>query len=398
MPRLLICGALSRPDILGILARSVGRFEMVFIEYAYNEGTGIDKTVYEPFGEVLTWEQFRSADALLDQVRPDRVVLFYTTSLNQVALRQAALDRDINVLHLEHGIPLPVVSRMSATASVPRLRNSDWRTHAFFLRSLPRRRPRVQRLLIKYAVAVQRHGPTSEILQRFATIRRADRYVSFSRECIAYHVDMDRIADPPQVVSITGAPQFDDFRLADPPSRLRPAALLIDHQLHNAGWCGWTLAYRDPWVRGIASAVKAAGYELYVKTHPGDRSNAWDSFAAAGEVKLVSRSDVADLANEVPFVLGTFSTLQSALAAMPQVAHVTLEIHPDSRWFPSRRLVEMGIAEPVTDFGGLEMALRRYDELQLRQAPHKPEFIKQFLYALDGQAGQRVSDALGSGR
>jgi hypothetical protein len=397
-PRLLICDALSRPDILEMFGRTVGRAEMVFVEYEYNEGTRVDPHRYAPYGEVTTWEKLASANRLLSKTRPTRVVLFYNTALNQVMLRQAALERGVEVVHLEHGIRLPAPARLPATAQVDRSRSSDWRTRMFFVRSLPRRRPRAQRRLVEYAAAITRHGAQTDLLQRFAPLRRADRYISFSEEAFAFHAEVDRVSLGDGIVELTGAPQFDDFRAVSAPEMDPTRVILIDHQLHNAGWCGWTPAHRAPWAEGISRAVQLAGLKLSVKTHPGDRSGVWDELASLGQVTLIDRSELSRLANRVRFVLGTFSTLQSPLAAMPSVAHITLEMHPDPRWFPSQRLVAAGVAEPVDSFEGLIAALGCYEAILSAQRPHKADFLRRFLYQLDGQAGERVAAALTSDR
>ena len=80
--------------------------------------------------------------------------------------------------------------------------------------------------------ATQKYRPLIEAMRTFAEIRRPDRYISYSRECFAYHQDVDRIPlELSEQATYTGVPQFDDFRVSDgDPS---DAVVLIDHQFHN---------------------------------------------------------------------------------------------------------------------------------------------------------------------
>jgi hypothetical protein len=60
----------------------------------------------------------------------------------------------------------------------------------------------------------------------------------------------------------------------------------------------------------------------------------------------------------------------------------------------SSRLVEAGVAHPVTSFEELRAALDDVPGLHRRQLPHKPAFVEQFLHRLDGRAGERLTEAL----
>jgi hypothetical protein len=401
-PRVLITGTVTstviRRDILEMFGSLAGAAELTFVEYDWGDAE-FDGSAFDRFGELTTWEAEGSADALLARVRPDRVALLFNSSRNQVALRAAARDRGVETVHVEHGYRLPADDAPAALFEHgPRIgdaRASGVRTHAFFARSLLRRRPRVAAGLVRYGVAVARAGgATPEVLREFADLRRPDRYVSYSQECFDFHRDIDRVPPGPAPASFSGVPQFDDFRVsagADP----RPEALLVDHMFHNAGLFGWDERFRREWVDRIAQAVFAAGFErLHVKPHPGDRSGAWEPYAGDERVRVVGRDELAELSGAVSVVLGTWSTMQMPFAAQPQIATISLEIHPEPDRFPSRRFVEAGVAEPVRDFAELTARLREADALARRQRAAKPAFTKRFLERLDGGAGKRMAAAL----
>jgi hypothetical protein len=402
-PRLLITGTVTgsvpRADILDMFRSLVGAAELTFVEYDWPAESGLGREVFDPFGELTTWEEERSADALLERVRPDRVVLLFTSSRNQLALRAAARDRGIETVHTEHGYQLPAVDSSSTWGHAPGMEgvsSGGPGRHAFFARSLIRRRPRVAGALLRYGIAVARAGgATPAVLRAFAELRRPDRYVSYSRECFEFHRDVDHV--PPRQVAETpfvGVPQFDDFRVATS-AETRREALLIDHAFQNAGLFGWNDAFRREWVDRIAEAVLAGGFErLHVKRHPLDRSGAWEPHAGDDRVRLVERDRLPELSRTASVVLGTWSTMQMPFAAQPHIAVISLEIHPEPDHFPSRRFVEAGVAEPVRSYAELAARLGEAEALGARQRPAKAAFTKRFLERLDGGAGERMAAAL----
>jgi hypothetical protein len=394
--RLLVTGTMSRGDILDMFTVARDSCDLTFVEYERGWGDGIDRRMYQRFGRLTTWEAHASADELLEQTQPDRIAFLFTTSLNQVVLRAAARQYGIEAVHVEHGYRPPIadeINRRTTARTRADGHHSGLRTHAFFARSLPRR-GRSATNLAMYAHAVRRGGASHEVLRSFADLRRADRYVSFSRECFAHHRDVDRLPQPvADSAEFTGIPQFDDFRMvhdAEPGKSI----LLVDHQLHNARIFGWDEAFRQAWVDELVRTTRAAGFALYVKLHPGDRSGAWSRHEDEKDVQLVERADLVTLSSQVSVVLGTCSTLQLPFAALPHVAMITLEIHPEPGWFASRRFVEAGVAEPVRSFSELGAKLDQHARLRARQEAAKPEFTSRFLEKLDGSAGARLAAAL----
>ncbi len=387
---------MSRRDILEMFTVPRTRAELIFVEYERGWGDGIDPGVYQDFGDLVTWEAHSSANKLLEETGPDRVVFLFTNSLNQVALRVAARNKGIESIHAEHGYRPPIAAEINRYTTA-RNRNdnhfSSFRTHSFFARSLVTSGGAAG-VLAKYASAVRREGASPAVLRSFADLRRVDRYISFSAECFDHHRDVDRLPAPfSESVVFTGIPQFDDFRIT-PISQPERSILLIDHQLHNGGIFGWDERFRRIWIERLVAVAKSAGFRLFVKLHPGDRSDSWRSYWDEPSIQIVEREDLAELARRVSVVLGTCSTLQLPFAALPHVAMITLEIHPESDVFASRRFVEAGVAEPVRDFSGLLVALESFDELRVGQQPFKAAFTKRFLERLDGRAGDRLAAAL----
>jgi hypothetical protein len=248
---------------------------------------------------------------------------------------------------------------------------------------------------MRYAAMVMRSGVTVDVLRKSADWRRPRRYVSYSEECFAYHAEVDRVTDSDRDnVTYVGVPQFDEFVGSSSTQVDSRRILLIDHMLHNSGILGWDLAYRLQWVRELARVISELDLSLCIKTHPGDRSGVWDPYLSDRRFRLISMPELIELSGSASTVLGICSTLQLPLTGLPHTAAITLEIHPHPGHQLSDRIVQSGAALAVHTFSELTDALRGRSELAQMQQTSKPEFVRRFLYKLDGRAGERLRDAL----
>jgi hypothetical protein len=401
LPRLLVVGTINRADILEMFESVRSQAELHFLEYSRNYEELLDVDRYEPYGAVRTWDDYRSADHLLDQLAPDRIVFLSISALNQVALRLAARERGIETVHVEHGYRLPL-GQLTGHQPGPDL-SGRWRrylrepkrallTHRFLLGSLAARRGS-RADLTRYVRDVAAHGATEEILQRAAPLRRPDRYVSYSAECFAYHRALDRIQPGTEKVAFVGCPQFDHFVARPAANTDAEAVILVDHQLHNTGIMGWNDGFRKEWALRLHDVVSKRGLRLYVKTHPGDRSEVWTRWLH-DDVELIDMPQLHELAPRARVVLGVASTLQLPLAGLPHTASISLEIHPHRGPSLSQRIVQAGVMKSAHSFDQLGDCLSAADNLVDEQSRHKEAFVERFLYRLDGRSGARFKDQL----
>ena len=393
-PRILVAATLGRADILSMFQGLVGRADMTFVEYARNWGEGLDESIYRPYGVLTTWEAHRSARALLDWCRPDRIAMLAVGSRNQLALRIEAARRRIEVVHLEHGYRLPASAWDDAGLRTPRRLgpSSAVRTNRFFAGSTIG----AAGLLTLEAGTRATLARAGTAHPRLAAYRRPDRYVSFAPECFEYHRVVDRVpAELARRTIYIGVPQFDCFvvRKTRSPTDQR-LAVMADHQLHNGGIRGWSAEFRREWASRIEAVLREMFWRLVVKRHPGDRENVWERADPSVVTQVGSIEELASRAERAALVLGTGSTLQLPLIGSPQTAGAALEIHPLPGPALSGPVVDAQVAEQVADFDDLRRLLGRTEDLHRRQAPHKPVFIDRFLYRLDGKARERLAVAL----
>jgi len=192
-PRILVTGSQERPDILAMFRDTHEAAELVFLEYFFHWGTPSNRERFAPYGELRFWHEFAHADALLDRLRPDKLVFFFITSLNQVALNALAHARGVPSLHLEHGFRMRYSDIVSAGWSPPkhltrRLTRAKLtrelpyaaRSHAFFFRSMLRAPPPVRRRLAAFAKDTYFGNPSEVIFRKHSEIPPPDRSLAAS--------------------------------------------------------------------------------------------------------------------------------------------------------------------------------------------------------------------------
>jgi hypothetical protein len=400
-PRILVVATIGRADHLAMFAGLARCADLTFVEY--DSTPGVEPALYEPYGQLTTWEEHRSAHSLLRAVEPDLVAMLAVGMRNQLALRRETAREGLRTVHVEHGYRLPLTAQRALNADRDRVpdaggatgpRRSSLATHRFFAGSLPRLPPAEAVRLARHALPSV-GGASLETLGAAADLRRPDRYVSFAPECFAFHRELDRV--PPELAERTvfcGVPQFDCFRVDRAPEPDSGAVVLVDHQLHNTGMRGWNAEFHRRWAEGIQAAVLASGRRLVVKAHPGDLDSPWAAYED-GSVEIVpSIEELERRGRSARVVLGIMSTLQLPLTGLGHTASISVEVHPREGEMLSRRPVESGAVHPVFSFEELQAALGEVDALHARQAPAKPAFVERFLHRLDGGAEGRLTEAL----
>lgn len=395
---LLISGTINRPDILKMFDLLKDQ-TLTFVEYpaCFDERT---PKVYAPYGTVFSWRDFKSADELLDKTQPDRVVLLFNSSFNQVALRLAAKRRAIPVIHLEHGfrIRADADSQKEIDAVAKRQRSTQrflnpkelLKNNAFLTGTLLTLKGEERDQLLEYLELTYFEVPDTQSLRASAEMRRCDAYVTYSKEIFEYARELDNIgSDVP--VHFTGIPQFDDFR-AEVSNVIPKSVLLIDHQFVNGGYFGWNLEFRKSWAHKLVSCIEKSGRQLFIKTHPGDTSGVWKPYLHAQQVKTVTHEELVTQGFET--VVGVLSTLMLPFAAQTHTTLLGLDIHPESGHFVSQPLANSGILAPCFDWTQFERSLTDLRPVHREQVQRKCEFTKAFLCTLDGGAKERLTDAL----
>lgn len=374
---------------------------------------------HKAFGQVVFWQDYPTAQALLEQTQPKKIIWYLIESYIDMALRVAAQQAQVPCLHLEHGLRQAELSRQILAAnphlsapppsfvsrlrgfSLGRLNRRRWQGR--FLKGTLRGLASEPRGFLHQYLEVRRQNGIAETFRLVKSNQRAaDAYISFSPKIFEYHQQIDHLA-PGHPVHFIGNPGFDAYRLPPQGAPVPNAELwavapvvLIDQPLAKGGFFGWNRESRTAALQATANAVTHTGRTFYLKPHPGEDPAVWQHLANTQIVK--TDEALADITASAAVVLGYWSTLLMPLAAQPATVTYCLEQHPKPPGFsPGGFLIQEGVAEALETDADLAHRLTSPSALaaaNTRQNTHKEEFLRQWLFALDGNATQRLCQVL----
>ena len=341
------------------------------------------------------WNDFHSAQQLLDQIRPDRLVFMSLAGLRAIALNMAARRRRIPTFVLQHGyfrsledyLALPAAQPSAVDEDKTAQAQSAWRAVRFMLRSNAIVEPidsirAVAMLLVSRRTDLYR----SQLRFRFRG-RLPDRYITYSEATSQIHRQLDN-ASSSSIVPI-GMPEFDPVfrRLAMTELRSSTKVLLIDspNAGNRYGVATTTIERKARFLRELADSLAERGYKLVVKLHP----ETYDADWLPPEIEYVRDHDVGQLIEEAHACVGFDSTLTiPAVIARPALLFELCEstLTADAR--------ALGVA---TVLRGLEWKSEHLDTLldkQERSPEQIDRFTRRFAHVADGNATKRLGDAL----
>lgn len=407
-PVLLVVGDYSRRNFLDLFEKSKDDFSFFFIEYASEKEIRDD--YHKKYGKALFWKDFANAYELLEKIKPCKVVFFFIETYNHIALNVACKQRHIPTFHLEHGVrdfernalmeksgrePIRY-RRMNRIVKAIPMAFTKFKTRAFFRNTLKKTKGEAVTFLSEYFRIRSKNSihRTFELVNSF--YRVADIYISFSPAIFKAHQLADHLPiDKP--VHFIGIPFFDQWHVPAIQSQTIKAVLFIDQAFVKQKLLGWTLAFQQQFIRSLADACSSSGYSLLVKLHPVEDHSAWRKAEQHGLLSIIDNKQLEEMALKAQVVIGFYSTLLMPLAAMPHTTVFSLENHPVQGIFPSKFLVENGVSKAVENMDELKSCLGNIEAWHKEQIKNKQHFIDDWLYKLDGFAGNRLRDILNKG-
>ncbi|MCB9610251.1 MAG: hypothetical protein H6716_26925 [Polyangiaceae bacterium] len=372
---------------------------------------------YAALGEVVRWQQFRSASHLLRQLRVRRIVFFELETLNQVALNAIARDAGVTTVFCDHGIQDMQISRQArrlgtehaptATPLLARLLRARHRVlpaigdRLFFARSLISARREVADFLRRYRSVRM----TSTIFDTYDRIHDSrlypTEYLCISARNYEFHRAMNHGWSDARV-SYFGLPEFDELS-GSAAERNPQVALYVDQPYVHQDKYGWTKEAKLTFLTQISKSVTEGGFTLLARPHPRE-GDFWRDYAVeiqALGIEVVSDTDRLQAMRSAGVVLGFNSTLLLPLAASEGVAVFCLHMHPDPRFAPSPMFVDAGVARWVHSAEELvgALAAESLRRTRVEQDRHKGAFVREWMHAFDGRCGERFEAlVLGTGQ
>lgn len=406
--RVLMCWGYHRQGWVRPFERLADSVEFQYVFYI----TPPEHQVLYTKSRILYWGDFKSADALLDETRPDKVGFMGVSSGYPLALNIAARRRGVPTFVLQHGWMLGYDHLRAHHKSSARARTKNTegqfralslgqeggnrRTLAFMLRSLRGRDCLQLPSLALHVLALRLEGP--HFAAKYFPFAGCfpDTYVCHTSANAALYCDLDPSAK--ERVVVIGNPEFDEFfsslDVAGPKGgRGEDYFLLLDSPNAENAW-GVSLVPVEEKVQFYCRLAKYAtsrGAILRVKLHPEDYGRDW--LPQQSGIEWIREASLPDLIRNARGCFGFSSTLILPAVAINRVVLFSLRErgggeHPDL----ARDLVELGVAKEVPLSGWDEQAIS-FDGLE-PGAGRWDTFVDRYLYKPDGRATERLLEFL----
>ena len=347
------------------------------------------------------WNEFRTAQEILDKIKPDRLVFMSLSGLRPIALNMVARRRKIPTFIFQHGYFRSLESYLSLPTTpakrvgemrIPTRAKSAWQAIRFMLRSNIVKEPIDSLLAVAMLLESRNTGHyRSQLRFRFRG-RMPDQYVTYSEETSEIHRQLDD-ASSSSIVPV-GIPEFDPiFRLlANSKEDSKKNVLLIDspNAENRYGITTTSIERKVRFLNGLSLRLEQRGYPLVVKLHPETYTAGW--LPSPNNVRYVRDDDIGPLIQEAHACLGFDSTLViPAIIARPTMLFELSE----SKLTTSA--CEFGVATVVQGLECSNEELSALLDAKERSTEQLERFTQCFAHSADGNATKRLANALRRG-
>lgn len=358
-----------------------------------------DEKNNHPFRQIR-FIDYSTPYALLDDIKPDRILFFNVNNFPQVALNCAARNRGIATYTMHHGIhhaDFLEINREKVRLGGHKAGRllSNFKTFQFYFGALRWRNRSEYFSFIKFAWYRQRMERTLACERCVFPSRLPDWYIDLSPHNAIIAKKIDRLYDDKRFIYI-GHPFFDQIlnqlnalSAERSPVSTPPYWLLIDfpNNDHVLQFKLMTAEGKRTFYKRLSALAKSVGCRLKIKLHPfGYESphNYTDE-----NIDLIRDGDIASLIYHAEKCFSFFSTL-----IIPIIYHkkscFIFHIGQDRQLQDD--LVRLGV--------GIRLEALSFTEADITtNQPELPEeiyreFVSRYLYFTDGRSTQRLGNIL----
>lgn len=364
----------------------------------------------EPFfKEIYHWGAFISSGQLLKKINPDRIVFFEIIDQRQIALLVAANKKSVKTFYLEHG------AAGSKETAIYRANEKNYfiKKKSHYL--LKRFRGALGRMLksklfyysnilhlssfhscLKYCrlpFSMLFSTPNKALANCIFPERTPFRAIVFNNPNFEQFQVYTGITKDKAV--FTGVPIFDNYYSQQVSTTNQIS--YIDHPYKEGGLLNWTSEYHRYIAEQLFHFAQSRNIKILVKLHPISDLSLWKNYGFESPFfEIVQYGDFTKQLLASPLILSYSSSMVNGfLSARKNV--VLLGWHPQpgifGTDFSATGLCHLSLSpddlEKKFDYW-LAHNLSLDDEIKYQQ------FLKEFNYPFDGQAGQRVLQAIHS--
>lgn len=395
--RILLIWDYNREDLLQPFIRLSSEFEFVFLYYKNPPPNPRDS----PF-QIFYWTQFLSPKALLNEIRPDKIVFGEIETPYELALNSIARNRGIPTFLLAHGqrsveildIKLDLkyaASRAAKVFAAPQASKNRWHTLIFLVLSIPNISLRTWIHFGKYLIAKRNESYNNQaFLENRFEYRLPMMYIDFCKEYFPYYQKRDAVPDGR--VHFIGNPFMDHIHrpaLDSAPVMMIEGSyfLLIDTSLTGAIQLGNTTQEQYIEILNkLAHYCQMQNAKLVVKQHPRMYNN--KDLPAHDNIIYVQDAAMHALITGARGCFGFVSTLlENAIVYKPMLL---FSIKNFKNY--QMQMVESGAAQI------LDLYTFKPEDITLHSFEPSPDgrayVIDHYLFKADGRATERLAKIL----
>ena len=359
------------------------------------------------FKKIYSWEFFATPKQLLNKIQPDRIVFFEIIDQRQIALLVTANKAGIKTFYLEHG------AAGNREAAIQRANEVG-----FFIKTkkdylINRFKTGFGRLIksklfyysaclklsswastikfIRLPFSMLFNTPNKALANCLFPERMPYRSIVFNKPNFEQFQVYTGITEEKAV--FTGVPIFDNYFSKH--YILGSHISYIDHPYLEEGVLNWTPEYHFKIAEQLFQFAKSRELKVLVKLHPRSDLSIWKSYGFdPAYLEVVQVGDFTKRLLQSKLILSYSSSLVNGfLSAKKNV--VLLGWHPKPGIFGSD-FSKTGLCHRSLSPDDLENKYDYWLEHNLAQDNENKyqEFLKEFNYPFDGQAGERVIEAI----
>jgi len=361
------------------------------------------------FKEIYYWGEFLTPGHLLKKIRPDRIVFFEIIDQRQIALLVTANKKFVKTFYLEHG------AAGDREAAIKRADERNFfikkKSHYLVKRFKGAFGKMVKSKFFYYSAAFQLVSLISLVkycrlpfAMLFDTPNKALANCLFAERTPAWSIVFNRpnfeqfqvytgITEDKAVFS--GVPIFDNYYLQKAVDR--DLISYIEHPYLEEGILNWTPEHHQQIAQHLFQFAESRQTKVLVKLHPRSDLSLWQRYGFNSPFfEVVQSGDFTKQLLESKLILSYSSSMVNGfLCAQKNV--VLLGWHPEPG-IVGADFSKTGLCYLSLSSDDLEKKIDYWlaNNLALDNKFKYQEFLKEFNYPFDGQAGQRVLRAIHS--
>ncbi len=399
-PTILLCWGYTRGGWVEPFEKLKEHFNFVYLYYISEPQKDIRFTT----SHVIYWGDFDSPMAILERLKPEKVIFMGICSGYSIALNIACRAAGVTTYICQHGIAQNYQVYRKVEKSSKKFRTQIDKNNLQQPRDIKTKGSSVKFItsvlskitvteiakLFLFLLILQREGKfLAARLLRFRS-RMPDYYICYSEKNAEIYFTLDK-ANPDKFFYI-GTPEYD--KIFTNTSASSPFAfkyyLLIDQPLASNQYfsVGISTGQMNGFYQKLADFCSNKGSKLVVKLHPENYNDTW-LVKNPNIVYVKDDKDIVDLIKGAEGCFGTFSTLLiPAIYFKPTIIFRLL----------GSAIQEHLIRLKVTS--GLDFFSFKPEDIDFNRVcktgSQCPEFIKDYFYKDDGKATERLAEVLAS--